>query len=102
MALEPYKEKQWLYQHYIVKRMKLKDIAKLLKDTYNITITEQALYNWCKKYDLPRLKGKGRRLGANLQHKGPAKKAVKSPARQRQEQMRKQMAARKKNRGRRT
>ena len=62
MALEPYKDKSWLYEHYVKKRMNLTDIVKLLKQTYNIEITPQGLYNWCSKYDLLKFRGKGRNL----------------------------------------
>ena len=50
--MEPYKDKGWLYEHYVKKRMRLTDICKVLKQTHNIEVTPQALYNWCKKYDL--------------------------------------------------
>jgi hypothetical protein len=60
--MEPYKDKQWLYHHYVQKRMNLKDIQKVLKDNYNITVTVQALYNWVDRYELLRYRGKGRNL----------------------------------------
>ena len=60
MTLDPYKDKTWLYEHYVKKRMNLTDIVKLLSQTYNIEISPQALYNWCKKYDLLKFRGKGR------------------------------------------
>jgi hypothetical protein len=62
MPVDVYKDKSWLYEHYVRKRMNLTDICDLLKQTYNIQITPQALYNWCKKYDLLRFRGKGRNL----------------------------------------
>jgi hypothetical protein len=61
---EPYKDKGWLYEHYVQKRMNLTDICKLLKQTYNIEVTPQAVYNWCKKYDLLKFRGKGRNLAS--------------------------------------
>lgn len=64
MALEPYKDKAFLYEHYVKKRMNLTDIAKLLQKNYNITVTPQAIYNWCKKYDLLKYRGKGRSLSS--------------------------------------
>lgn len=60
--MEPYKDKQWLYQHYVQKRMNLKDIQKILKDNYNLSVTVQGLYNWVEKYDLLKYRGKGRNL----------------------------------------
>lgn len=44
--------------------MNLTDICKILKQSYGITITPQALYNWVKKYDLLKFRGKGRNLAA--------------------------------------
>jgi hypothetical protein len=64
MADEPYKQKEWLYEHYVKKRMNLTDIVKVLKQSYNIDVTPQAIYNWCKKYDLLKYRGKGRNLAA--------------------------------------
>jgi len=64
MANEPYKDQTWLYEHYVKKRMNLTDICKILKQSYGITITPQALYNWVKKYDLLKFRGKGRNLAA--------------------------------------
>jgi hypothetical protein len=60
--MEPYKDKQWLYHHYVQKRMNLKDIQKVLKDNYNVSVTVQGLYNWVAKYDLLKYRGKGRNL----------------------------------------
>jgi len=92
----PYKYKQWLYEHYVKKRMKLTDICKLLKQSHNIDVTPQALYNWAKKYDLLRFRGKGRTL------KGVSQRRPKSPMQDRVEKMKrvraKEMRARKKGR----
>ena len=79
--MEPYKDKVWLYEHYVKKRMKLTDICKVLKQTHNIEVTPQALYNWCKKYDLLKFKGKGRVL------KGVSQRRPKSPMQERVERM---------------
>ena len=96
MALEPYKDKSWLYEHYVKKRMNLTDIVKLLKQTYNIEITPQGLYNWCNKYDLLKFRGKGRNLSSTS-------KKPKSPMQQKAEQMkrdkRKMMQMKKKGMG---
>ena len=64
MALEPYKDKGWLYEHYVKKRMNLAEIAKRLDQSHNITISPQALYNWVKKFDLLKFRGKGRNLAS--------------------------------------
>ena len=64
MPLEPYKDKGWLYEHYVKKRMNLSDIAKRLDQSHNITISPQALYNWVKKFDLLKFRGKGRNLAS--------------------------------------
>lgn len=97
MALEPYKDKSWLYEHYVRKRMNLTDIVKLLKQTYNIEITPQGLYNWCDKYDLLRFRGKGRNLASTAKRRpqSPMQKQVE----QRKRERRKQVQMRKKGFG---
>lgn len=98
MTLDPYKDKTWLYEHYVKKRMNLTDIVKLLNQTYNIQITPQALYNWCKKYDLLKFRGKGRNLNkgaATRRPQSPMQKMVES----RKREQRKMNMARKKNMG---
>ena len=35
-----YKDKAWLYEHYVQKRMNLTDICKVLKQSYNIEVTQ--------------------------------------------------------------
>ena len=82
--MEPYKDKGWLYEHYVKKRMRLTDICKVLKQTHNIEVTPQALYNWCKRYDLLKYKGKGRTL------KGVSQRRPKSPMQERVERMRRE------------
>lgn len=86
MALEPYKDKTWLFEHYVKKRMNLTDICKVLKNSYNIEVTPQALYNWCKKYDLLKYRGKGRNLAAT------SNRRPKSPMQEKVEQMRRERA----------
>ena len=95
MALEPYKDKAWLFEHYVKKRMNLTDICKVLKNSYNIEVTPQALYNWCKKYDLLKYRGKGRNLAAT------SNRRPKSPMQEKVEQMRRERAKmlRKKRKG---
>jgi len=98
MALEPYKDKIWLYEHYVRKRMNLTDIVKLLKQTYNIEITPQGLYNWCEKYQLLRFRGKGRNLSSTAKRRpqSPMQKEVEK----RKRQKRKEIQMRKKGYGR--
>ena len=62
---KPYHSKQWLYDHYVKKRMNLTDIAALLREKYNIAVSPQTLYNYVEKYDLLRYRGKGRKLKVN-------------------------------------
>ena len=81
MALEPYKDKGWLYEHYVKKRMNLAEIAKRLDQSHNITISPQALYNWVKKFDLLKFRGKGRNLSST---------SMKRPKSKMQEQVEKQ------------
>lgn len=66
--------------------MNLTDICKLLKQSYGITISPQALYNWVKKYDLLKFRGKGRNLSATALRK------PKSPMQLEVEQRRRQRA----------
>ena len=93
-----YKDRAWLYEHYVQKRMNLTDICKILKQSYNIEITPQALYNWCKKYDLLKFRGKGRNLAATTQRrpKSPLQQQVEKRKREQQ----KANKLRKKNMGR--
>lgn len=85
MALEPYKDKAFLYEHYVSKRMNMTDIVKLLEKNYNIKVSPQSVYNWCKKYDLLKYRGKGRNLSSGKP------KAPKSPAQKLVEQKRREM-----------
>lgn len=94
MGLEPYKQKDWLYYHYVQKRMNLKDVAALLEKSYGIKVTPQAIYNWLVKYDLLKYRGKGRKIGANMQKRG-ASKMGKRPDKQREERMRAMARAKK-------
>ena len=94
MALEPYKDKGWLYEHYVKKRMNLSDIAKRLDQSHNITISPQALYNWVKKFDLLKFRGKGRNL-ASTSMKRPKSKMQEQVERQKRKQ-RKEMDIRRK------
>lgn len=81
-----YKDRAWLYEHYVQKRMNLTDICKILKQSYNIEITPQALYNWCKKYDLLKYRGKGRNLAATTlrRPKSPLQQQVEKRKREQQ------------------
>jgi hypothetical protein len=71
MTYYPYKDKNWMLEHYVRRRMNLKDIAELLKKDYNIKTTPQTLYNWAEKFDLLKFRGKGRKMGANTQVRNP-------------------------------
>jgi transposase len=96
-GIEIYKDREWLYQHYVKKRMNLKDIVEILAKQYNVKITTQGLYNWLEKYDLLKYRGKGKKKNANLQRPKTGVSMGKSPARLRQERMRK--AAQNRRRG---
>jgi hypothetical protein len=97
MSLEPYKDRTWLYEHYVRKRMNMTDIVKLLKQTYNIEITPQGLYNWCKKYELLRFRGKGRNLSSNAQRKPQS--PMQAQVERRKREQRRSIQARKKGYG---
>lgn len=75
MTYKPYTDKAWFYEHYVRKRMKLQDMADLLKEQYNIKTTPQTLYNWAETHDLLKYRGKGRKLGANTQTRNTPKRA---------------------------
>lgn len=92
MALEPYKDKTFLYQHYVTKRMNLTDIVKLLEKNYGIVISSQTLYNWVKKYDLLKFRGKGRNLSSTSMRR------PKSPMQEQIERQRRQMQKDNRNR----
>lgn len=85
MALEPYKDKEFLYEMYVKRRMNLTDICKLLEKNYNVSVTPQGLYNWVKKYDLLKYRGKGRNL------KNTAMRRPKSPMQELVERKRREM-----------
>lgn len=95
---EPYKDKGWLYEHYVQKRMNLTDICKLLKQTYNIEVTPQAVYNWCKKYDLLKFRGKGRNLASTSMRR--PKSTMQQMVDQKKREQQKLNRARKKGMGR--
>jgi hypothetical protein len=96
-GIEIYKDREWLYTHYVKKRMNLKDIVEVLAKNYNVKISTQGLYNWLEKYDLLKYRGKGKKKGANLQRPKTPMAMAKSPAKQRQERARKAAQARRKN-----
>lgn len=93
-----YKDKAWLYEHYVQKRMNLTDICKLLKQTYNTEVTPQAVYNWCKKYDLLKFRGKGRNLASTAMRK--PKSPLQQEVEKRRREQRKANQLRKKGMGR--
>lgn len=84
-ASQTYQNREWLYEHYVKKRMNLSDIAARLKKGYGIEVTPQAIYNWCKKYDLLKYRGKGRSISRG------GKKRPKSPAQIELERRRREM-----------
>lgn len=65
--------------------MNLTDICKHLKNTYSIEVTPQAVYNWVKKYDLLKYRGKGRNLSQTSMRR------PKSPMQQEVEKKRREM-----------
>lgn len=57
MAIKEYDDYDLLYNEYIKKHRKVRDIA----DDFNVT--EMTIWNHLHKYGLDKLRGKGRRLG---------------------------------------
>lgn len=51
-----YKSEVYLYQEYVKKRRTAKDIAE------DNGVTEMTIWNWLKKFDLLKYRGKGRKL----------------------------------------
>ena len=100
MANEPYKDKAFLYEMYVQRRLNLTDICKHLKDTYNIEVTPQAIYNWVKKYDLLKFRGKGRNLSGNTQQQKREKSPMQIESERSKREMRKRAQHNKKMRGR--
>lgn len=76
--------------------MNLKDITDLMEKKYNTKISQQGLYNWLKKYDLLKYRGKGRRLGANMRRPNNSTMGA-NPNRMREKRMR-QMQKKKRKR----
>lgn len=89
-----YEDKNWLYDHYVTRRLGLKEMTKILKERHNIEITVQGLYNYVVKYDLPKLVGKGRNLNAGKPKRLPT--AMETKIRQQKIAQRKRIAAQKK------
>ena len=99
MANEIYKDKGFLYDMYVKRRMNLTDICKHLEQAYNIKVTPQALYNWVKKYDLLKFRGKGRRL-ANTSMRRPKSPAQEEANRRKREQQKRVKLKKREIRGR--
>jgi len=59
-----YQDRDYLYNEYVLKK---KTAAQIGKDC---GVTEMSIYNWLKKYDLLKFKGKGRSLGPRVVKSG--------------------------------
>lgn len=55
-----YQDRDYLYSEYVIKRKSAKDIGK------ECGVTEMSIYNWLKKFDLLKFRGKGRTLGQRI------------------------------------
>lgn len=53
-----YQDYDYLYQEYVIRKRNAKDIGE------ELDVTEMTVYNWLKKFDLLKLRGKGRKLGS--------------------------------------
>lgn len=60
MAYKLYTDRDYLYEQYV----KLKRTCKQIADDNNVS--EMSVYNWCKRHDLLKYRGKGRNLGARV------------------------------------
>lgn len=60
MGFKMYEDRDYLYQEYVVRKRKAKEIA----DDHGVT--EMTIYNHLKKNDLLKFRGKGRTLGKRV------------------------------------
>jgi hypothetical protein len=65
LAIKPYQDKNLLYELYVKRRMTMTDIHKYFQEKYGYEGTSQTIYNWLKRYDLLKYRGKGRRSATN-------------------------------------
>ena len=97
MALEVYKDRAWLYEFYVKRRMGLLAIQTMLKEKYNIKVSHQTIFNYIQKYDLDIMrKGKRRTISSNLGKHKMKKKP--SPFHEQQKKQRAIMNQRRKGR----
>jgi hypothetical protein len=62
-----YEDPFWLHTQYVTKKKSAKEIADFCN------VTEMTVWNWLKKFDLLKKRGKGRVLGARTVKKPPAR-----------------------------
>jgi len=94
-AQEIYKNREWLYEYYIKRRMGLLAIQKMLKEKYNIKVSHQTIFNYIQKYNLDIMRhGKRRTISGNLGRKNVKKKP--SPFHDKMKKQRLAMARRRK------
>lgn len=93
---KPYQDREFLYHHYVIKRRNMTDICEILDKEYNVKISHQALYNWCKKFDLLKYRGKGRKLNAQLTNPKAGRKVRPKPVSPVQQRLKAQVASRRK------
>lgn len=62
--MKPYQDKAIMYDLYVKKRMGIKQMSEIFKNNYNCDATPQTIYNWLKKMDLLKFRGKGRNIAA--------------------------------------
>jgi len=91
MTIKPYQDKALLYELYVKKRMTMTDIHKYFQEKYGYTGTSQTIYNWLKRYDLLKYRGKGKRSATNLK---PQASPMAIRAQQIKREQRKQMKQR--------
>lgn len=64
MPFKLYEDIDWLRQEYVIKKRTAKQIAEVC------SVTEMTIYNWLLKFDLLKLRGKGRKLGGRTVRRG--------------------------------
>lgn len=59
---EPWQDRMLMHDLYVKKRMNITDIQKIFEKKYGKKTSIQTIYNYLKKFDLLKYRGKGRRI----------------------------------------
>lgn len=89
---KPYQDRALMYELYVKRRMTMTQIHKHLEEKYGYEGSSQTIYNWLKRFDLLKYRGKGRKSISNAQ------KPTLSPMAQKAQQIRREQKKRMKQR----